>query len=325
MLRFGTGDREPHFLVVRRRRIFRPHYYDIVLDWVGQNYPGLLSRFRVKSLPCSLPSRTSVVLHIPWLQDPVQRWSPKRYRQANRLAAECDARGIPIINRVDRLINASKCLGSRLMAEAGIGTPRMALIEDADAFRETLLGVGLPLFVREDWGHTGPMIRADTLDEARRIPLDGFQRPVAVQIIDVQDRSDGLYRKYRYVAAGEFGVALHLQITREWITRGGIRIVDERVRKEELAYIGQQDANHAALQTARRALGLDFVAFDYGYDRDGQMIVWEANPYPYLHFSPGDRAYRNHAVHRTLAAMLAMYLSRAQLPIPDQLMRRVAY
>jgi len=68
----------------------------------------------------------------------------------------------------------------------------MALIRDHEEFRETLLGMSLPLFVREDWGHGGMICRADKHDQVRSMPLEQFARPVAIELVDVRDRRDGL-------------------------------------------------------------------------------------------------------------------------------------
>jgi len=54
------------------------------------------------------------------LQDPVENWSPRAHRWSVALAAECDQRGIPVINRVDRISNSVKPVGVRLIAGAGI-------------------------------------------------------------------------------------------------------------------------------------------------------------------------------------------------------------
>jgi hypothetical protein len=317
--------RDPKFLIVRRRG--GDPFYDLVLEWVGEHYPDHLRLFDVRDLPYFDPTLKGVVLHVPWLQDPVQAWSRKTYLAASCLALLCDLRGIPIINRVDRLTNTAKSTGARLMSSAGLRTPRIARIENAEEFRETLLGVPLPLFVRDDWGHQGPMLRADTRAEAAALPIEQFPRPVAIELIDLPDRQDGLYRKYRYVAAGKNGVTHHLQVSPGWITRGKDRVMNDLTRQQELDYVAKQDPNHAALQRARELLGLEFLAFDYSYDYDGRVVVWEANPYPYLHFSPpgGSLAFRDHAMHRTVAAMFKMYLEYGGVPVPESLAARVAY
>ena len=306
------------FLVVHHRTTYCG-FNDEVLDWVATNLPGERARFHVRALPYELPRETNERLLIAWLQDPVEAWSLRTYGQAMALTDECERRGIPAVNRVDRLARAGKYLGSTLMQAAGLRVPQVARIVDVVAFREHRLGVPLPLFVREDVGHQGDMFRADTPDQVRALPLDRFTAPIAVELIDLPDGRDGLYRKYRYVVSGDWGVPHHLQSSANWITRGVRRRVDDRARAEELRYINTPSPHHDAFQRARQALGLDFVAFDYSLDRDGQPVVWEANPYPFLQFSRRYLAYRNEAMHRTMAILVAMYDERAHLPLPAPL------
>jgi hypothetical protein len=259
------------------------------------------------------------VLCIPWLQDPVQAWSPTAYAQANRLAAECDARAIPIINRVDRLSAAGKAAGAATIASLGIRTAKMARITEPKVFRETRCGLRLPFFVREDWRHCGPVMRVDTESEVGRVPLNRFRRPVAVEYIDVRSPRDGLFRKYRYLAAGDTGFPLSMHPSQHWFVKGSNTVFSNELREEELWFLTRPDPNAERLQAARRALGLDFVAFDYSYDQSGQLVVWEANPYPTIHFGTEHRSYRWPAVARVLAAMTRMYLQRAGLPVPSAL------
>ncbi len=137
---------------------------NVFLRWVKVNFPAeFYPLFDLRRLPGNVRNWSRYVLHIPWLQDPVQQWSMRAYEEANLLAAKCYGLEIPIINRVDRLINATKSLGASMIASAGIRTPRMARIRNQEEFKETLLGLNLPLFVREDWGHGSSLIlRADT-------------------------------------------------------------------------------------------------------------------------------------------------------------------
>ena len=132
------------------------------------------------------------------MQDPVEAWSPRAYRQAVALAGDLAAHGIPTINPVDRLTNATKSNGSRLLASAGIRTPRTLPIEDAAEFRETLLGLDPPLVVREDRGHagadaiaTGEVVRCDTAAEARALDLRRFAHPIAMEFVETRDPATG--------------------------------------------------------------------------------------------------------------------------------------
>lgn len=307
--------RGPRLLIVRHRRHQRK-FYDVIVDWVAANLPRLSPLLDVRDLPVRIRDWSPYVLHVPWLQDPVQEWSPETYQIALDLAAECDSRGIPVINRVDRLLNASKSIASQLMREAGINVPRMAPVVDRREFERSLLGLRLPLFIREDWGHSRNIFRVDAPADLAAIPWSTFHRPLAVEVVDVSDPRDGLHRKYRYFAAGELGVSHHVQISQEWITRGENRVITPQTQADELAYIAAPDPRHEMLQRARRALGLDMVAFDYGLNRDGQMFVWEANPFPSFAFAARRLVYRNPAIHRTILAIMRMYLDTAGLPVP---------
>jgi hypothetical protein len=303
-------------LLIVRHRAYQRQFFDVILKWVAANIPELAPLFAVHDLPVRIRDWSPYALHVPWLQDPVQQWSPETYEQAIRLAAECDARRIPVLNRVDRLVNATKSRGAALMRGVGVATPRMVPIKDRREFERTLLGLVPPLFIREDWGHARHSFRVDSPADVPRIPWSMFQRPVGIEIVDVRDPHDGLYRKYRYVAAGDLGVAHHVQSSAEWITRGENRVITPKTQDDELRYVSRADPNHNALQRARRALGLDLVAFDYGYMPDGRIVVWEANPFPLIVFGTRRLIYRNPAIHRTLLAIVRMYLAAAGLPVP---------
>ena len=75
--------------------------------------------------------------------------------------------------------------------------------------------------------------------------------------------------------------------------------------------------NHELLQRIRRALGLDFFAFDYSLDHQGQLVIWEINIMPGLGLpsAPG-REYLHPPVKRAMAATVKMYLQRAGMEVP---------
>jgi hypothetical protein len=312
----NAGSRRRFFIV--RHRSYRRFFFIVVLRWVKANFPHIAPWFELRDLPVRVQDWSRYALHAAWLQDPVQRWSTQAYEQAMHLAQQCDQHGIPVVNRVDRLINATKSRGAQLMGHAGVRVPRMALVHRPEEFQETLCGLTLPLFIREDWGHDRRLLRVDTREDLGNISWPMFKRPLAVELVDIRNPTDGLFRKYRYVVAGDVGISHHLHISRDWITRGEDRVLNVQTRREELNYISQDDPNHEMLQRARQALGLDLVAFDYGYTPDGQMIVWEANPFPHFLFSTKVLTYKNPAMHRTMMAIVHLYFATAGLPIPAE-------
>lgn len=306
------------FSIVHHHRRYRG-FYDVVLDWIAANLPQERARFQLRPLPYRLRRAQLPALVVPWLQDPVEAWSQRTYRRALRLESACDQLGIPTLNRVEHLANAGKTEGSQRMRTAGLRTPATHRFRSHRELRDLLQRLPLPCFVREDWGHGRAMLRLDSAQDAAAVKIRRFRRPVVTELIDLRSPADGLYRKFRYVVAGPFGVPHHLQASRDWITRGPNRVFLDATKQEELAYIAAPSPHHELFQHACAALQLDFVAFDYSLDATGQPVVWEANPYPFLQFSHRELVYRNDAIHRTIAVLVAAYYHRAGLPFPPEL------
>lgn len=311
--RHATADER--FLVVRTGPNYR--FYDVVLDWLAENHPEERARFELHTLPAQVGDWSRLRLHVPWLQDPVQSWSPQAFERANRLAAECEKRGIPVVNRVDRLVNVSRSLAADTIAGVGFRTAAVRRVAVGDDLRTAAQGVPLPLLVREDWGHGGLIVRVDNEAELAAVDLRRFRRPVAIELVDTVC-PDGIYRKYRYVVAGENGVRQSMHTSLGWKVHGGDQsVATDAICDEEVAFIAASEPGHDRFVAARRALGLDFLAFDYSVLRDGEIVVWEANPYPMLHLLTGRRGYRTPPTKRVFAAMTALYLERAGLPVSD--------
>ena len=320
--RHATAHRR--FLIVRHAGK-QPYRYQYFLQWLEREFPEVRGRFELHLLPCRAADWTSYRLHAPWLQDPVEDWTPRGYRRCRELAAECDRRGIPVINRVERLSNSVKSVGAKLIAGAGIRTPRIVPVENPAEFRESLAGLDLPLLIREDRGHGQPTFFVQSREDLRRAPLERFAHPIAAEYIDVRSPEDGLFRKYRYLVVGERGVTRHMMAGSHWEVRPGNRVVCPATRAEELAYLNNPEPNRAALERARRALEFDVAAFDYSYDQQGRLVVWEANPYPDLSYPKNpEMAYSFPFVERSFAAVVRLYLERAELPVPTRLQDMLA-
>ena len=157
-------------------------------------------------------------------------------------------------------------------------------------------------------------------DQAAQIPLERFEDPIAAEYIHVQSPRDGYFRKYRYLIAGDLGVSVSLQIGKHWEVRGRGRDVTTVTRREEVSYLSRPDPNYQSFQQARRALGLDVVAFDYSYTPEGEPVVWEVNVLPDIGLTSDPAiSYVNVGLRRSNAALVRLYLKRAGLPIPERL------
>ena len=308
----------PRFLVLRHR-VALPSYYREFLGWLGKELPEVRALFELSTLPCRISDWSRYALLIPWFPDPFIHECKPAYLEAKALEARCRGRGVPVINAVDQILGASKLLCARRLAQLGIRTPHTEPIDDAGAFTRNLAGLRPPLLVREDRAHAGrvPAHLIEKAADAKRIPWQRLKHPIAVEFIDVRSPRDGLYRKYRYFAAGDDGLAHMVYLSRDWEVRKGTHVYGEAGRMEQIAFSSSPDPNHVRFQQARRAMGLDFVAFDYSYDREGRPVVWEANVLPSLHFSPDPQwRYFFPAVKRAMATTARMYFERAGLPSP---------
>lgn len=194
------------------------------------------------------------------------------------------------------------------LGRAGLRTPRIVDV-DAD-FGATLGGLTLPIVVRKSWGHCDPLALLSSQDEVAMWLTEQGPSPhgwVAAEYIDVRS-SDGYYRKYRYVLIGDRGVCRHLLVSSRWEVRPGDRVLTDETIAEELRFVGSPCDVHEALNRARSELEFDIAAFDYSFDSNGQMIVWEVNPYPDLSTPrgrPGE--YLGESMLRTNQALAALY------------------
>jgi hypothetical protein len=299
------------FLVLRQRRNNWNHN-DHFLSWVGEHAPEALRLFELRRLPGRVGALERYALVVPWLQDPVRERFPRVCESAKQLEVACAARGIATINPVDNLSNARKTVASTIIRGTGIRTPTMVRIDDPEEFVRRP-AIEPPFLVREDEHHGAPMVLVTSRDELRDVRFASFVAPVASEFIDTRG-TDGLYRRYRYVAIGDRGFSRSVRISPAWESRRETRVINDATLAEDQAYLAAADPNHDALQRARRALGLDVVAFDYGYDREGGLVVFEPNPLPNFWDSSGGDAYTRYQYplfDAIYGELLAYYLRRA--------------
>ena len=313
-------------IMIVRHRLHLTSYYRTFLDWLAAELPEARRLFELHALPCHRRISPRTTLVVPWVSENMLSRTPTARRHFQQLEAAATAHGIPTINRLDAILRALKLEASVAIAAAGVRTPRMRRIEDRRRFPDDLAGQQLPLLVRENRAHGGATKSYLICNraEAAQVPLEQFEDPIAVEYIDVQN-PDGYFRKYRYLASGDRGVALSLQIARDWEVRGCHRAICDATRQEEMAHQRQSDRNHDRFQKVRRALGLDVVAFDYSYTRAGEVVVWEINVLPGMGLKDRpEQSYINFGARRGMAAVVEWYLQRAGLPIPAALSEMLA-
>lgn len=305
-------------ILIGRAKPVNPHPYDVVAGWIQEKFPEIAPHFHLCTLPFRLKESSPYNLFVHWLQDPIDVTDPFTFLQAMELQFDCDSQGIPVINRVDQHKNTAKIEAARRLTKAGLRTPRIFSFKTPQEFMRALPTLPYPLILRDDVGHAGQFVLCRNEDELRAAPFETYYRPVLSEYIDVRG-DDGRFRKYRCVVAGHHVISHHVQISQTWETRGNNRIKDAETREQEIAYISQPDPFADEMREIARALELDFLGIDYGIDQDGELVVWEANQYPHLHFSKVDLIYRNFAMERTIAAMVLFYLEKAGIEAPEKL------
>lgn len=311
-------------ILISRERTGDSHAYDVVAEWIKSKFPEIAHHFHLCYLPFLPRESAPYNLLVNWLQDPLEVTNPITFLQAMELQFACEGKQIPIINRADRHKNTGKLDAYQRLSKAGIYTPRIFSFKTPQEFMRALPTLPFPLILRDDVGHAGEFFFCQDEDELRRVPFEGFFRPVLSEFLDVQS-PDGRFRKYRCVVAGDRVISHHVQISDNWETRGNHRIKDASTREEEIAYISLPDPQEEIMLNVSKALDLEFLGIDYGIDADGDVVIWEANQYPHLHFSKVDLIYRNFAMDRTIAAMVLMYLERANIKAPDKLIELAGY
>ncbi len=311
---------QPRILILRHGGKY-PYFRESMLDWMAAELPQIRRLFELRLLPCPVADWSDYCVCAPWLQDPAEDWMPRgAWRRLQQIQHECDVRQIPVLNRAECLSHAVKSVASRRITATGVRTPRVEEIHDPEQFLRDQRGMPFPMIIREDRRHAAETFVVHNVAQLRQVPWQRFTKPVAAEFIDVRDPRDGGFRKYRYIVAGEFGVPRHLIVSSTWEVRAAQRVRNQNTREEELAYLEQPEPNHALFQRVRKSLHLDLIAFDYSYDGQGRLVIWEANPYPGLHYASGpDVEYTRPFVERSFAAVTAMHLAAARMEIPARI------
>ncbi|MBW4585412.1 MAG: hypothetical protein KME33_09330 [Aetokthonos hydrillicola CCALA 1050] len=312
---FVNNVRYPKRILVVRQSDHQSTYNDYFLYWISQKVPEAAQLFELHYLPCKITNWERYALFLPWLQDPLKERFPHIYDYVKQLETQCEEHNISIVNRVDLLSNSIKSVASKLIRSAGIRTAEIVSITNVEAFKENLGGLSTPFFIREDWVHGSKTFFIQKPEDLHNVPFDKFIAPIAVEFIDTKSE-DGLYRKYRYFAVGDEGIPGPLMLSPSWEVRDN----KHRVFKiaEEIAYFTGEDPNHNILQKARKALGFDFMAFDYSYDSQGNIVVWEPNPFPVIWGSTDnlpEMKYQLPAMDRVYISLLKYYLQCANISI----------
>ncbi|HET6567007.1 MAG TPA: hypothetical protein VFG50_03520, partial [Rhodothermales bacterium] len=240
------------------------------------------------------------------------------YQRLRLLEGKYEQEGVPVVNTIDSLSNSIKSRALEIIGRTGVRTARAVQVDEAWSYDAIVSRVGSPFIIRNDQGHGGYASLIGSYEEFRGIAWGRLSHPLALEFIDTRSE-DGLYRKYRYILMGDAGLFRHLLITTSWCAHARDRVRGDAYIKEEMDVMDQACPYHDKLNTARKALGMDYVAFDYSVDRQGGLVVWEPNPFPTLWSRHSARdsyaGYQKAHVGRVCTHLLGYYLNQAGIPV----------
>jgi hypothetical protein len=181
-------------------------------------------------------------------------------------------------------------------------------------------GFPTPHIVRPVDSHGGHGLERIDDDAGRAAYLAQIDAPELYLQPFVDYRSaDGFYRKYRIIFVDGEPYPFHLAISPRWMVHYYNAAMTEHqwMRDEEHAFLARmEDVFHGplrdALDEAGRLLALDYVGIDCAIDRDGTLLIFEADNALLVHLLD-DRAlfpYKFAYVPRIYAALDAMVRRR---------------
>jgi tetratricopeptide (TPR) repeat protein len=231
--------------------------------------------------------------------------------------------GRPTINHPRLIMNTDRENIARLLAEIpGCVIPKTVRISGPDLAKAALTrqfpGFRPPMLVRIAGPHGGDDF--DKFEDWIEIADFVSEKPAAnyylIEYLDYRS-DDGFFRKYRIIFIDGEILPYHLAIHDDWkvhhfrtdmVNHAWMRHEEERFLENigGVVNMAQQDA----LRAIASATQLDYGGVDFGLDRDGRIVVFEANASMLVHDETSEEfTYKNPYIARIKNAFDAM-LSR---------------
>jgi tetratricopeptide (TPR) repeat protein/glutathione synthase/RimK-type ligase-like ATP-grasp enzyme len=236
--------------------------------------------------------------------------------------------GRPTVNHPNLIMNTDRETIARSLADIPgcvvAKTVRVAGAALADrAAADTFAGLRMPQLVRLVGTHGGQDFeKCDTSDEiaafvSTKPDLDYY----LTEYIDYRS-ADGFFRKYRAIFIDGDILPYHLAIHDHWKVHHFRTDMAHHawMRNEEARFLADMpgvvgSANQHVLRAIANATGLDYGGVDFGIDRNGRIVMFEANASMLIHDEKTDLfAYKNEYIARIKHAFDAMLARRRLNP-----------
>jgi glutathione synthase/RimK-type ligase-like ATP-grasp enzyme len=245
-------------------------------------------------------------------------------RTLERAARLVEASPGPVINDPRAvLLTDRRQMMDRIAAIPTLIAPRTRRFrrEEITAERLQAEGFAFPLLLRSPGFHAGDnfelIAQSDDLPAALAA-LPGAEL-YAIAFHDARG-ADGWVRKYRIAFIDGRPYPVHLAIAQQWKVHyfSGAMAESAEHRDEERRFLDDMDAvlgaaERDALAAVGDAMRLDYAGVDFGRDRSGRIIVFEANAAMAIYPPPDDPRwdYRRRAHEQAIAAVRSMLVDRA--------------
>jgi tetratricopeptide (TPR) repeat protein len=233
-----------------------------------------------------------------------------------------------VINRPEAVLQTGRLMNAkRLINLAGVIAPRMALVSKKDIISGHALDllaqneIAFPLLLRAPSFHGGNYFvcveNQNALNSAfEELPGENL---LVIEFLDCRSE-DNLFRKYRIMAINGAFYPIHLAISPQWKVHyfSSDMADNEEYRNEENAFLNNFSSflgpsAISALEKICQKIGLDYCGIDFGMDKKGNILLYEANSTmviaPPTNESRWD--YKRTAINQALAAAKRMFIERA--------------
>jgi hypothetical protein len=247
------------------------------------------ARFRVINL--TRGGMPSTPVHVPPVDVVLNAiCDPDTNAEALRVTAAVVAQiGRPVVNHPTRVLELTRELVPEVLAgEPGIVAPRTTrmrpryLTDISTAMEDGELVA--PFLFRQAGTHGGTALELiegpDDLAKLERFAFDGRSFYVT-PYVDFRS-ADGLFRKFRVLFIDGQPFAKHLIVSDHWMVHAQSRerVMDSRpdLQEEEAAFIRTFRADtFPVLANLGPLIGLDYFGIDFGFDADGNVVLFEVN------------------------------------------------
>jgi Flp pilus assembly protein TadD len=238
----------------------------------------------------------------------------------------------PIINQPAAVLKTGRMANAmHRQTVPGVIFPRMVLFSKLDT--ETLpvpevlaqAHIHFPFLLRTPGFHGGNYFLSVENRHALHAAMAALpgENLLAIEFLDSQSK-DGLFRKYRVMSIHGRLYPIHMAISTQWKVHyfSSDMANSPAYRHEESLFLNYFSTYLGpgaltSLQQISQSIGLDFCGMDFGFDANGNILLYEANATMAINPPSADAQwdYKRKAIENALTATKKMFLERATVSV----------